>query len=90
MTVVSTKTFLENSSRFLNMARMEDVAIKRGKSLFRIVHSAASENISPSGDTFWADRRNVKALNLRLAAIHNEMEKSVPLNLEALKSRMGL
>jgi len=90
MTVVSSRVFLENPSHFFNLARKEDLAIKRGQFMFRIIPNLPPKNISPSGDPFWADKRNVDALNRRLAAIHNGTEKSVPLNLEALKNRMGL
>ena len=36
MTTVSTKTFLENPTHFFNLARKQDLAIKRGKMIFRI------------------------------------------------------
>ena len=36
MTTVSTKTFLENPIYFFNLARKEDIAVKRGRVIFRI------------------------------------------------------
>ncbi len=90
MTVVSTKTFLENPIHFFNLARKEDVAVKRGKFTFRIMLNTASENPSPSGDSYWADQRNVDELKRRVATIHSGAEKSTPLDLSELKVRMGL
>jgi len=48
MTTISSKTFLENPNHFFNLARREDVAVKRGKSMFRIVFNETSESISPA------------------------------------------
>ena len=48
MTTISSKTFLENPSHFFNLARKEDLAVKRGSSVFRIVYSMPSKDISPS------------------------------------------
>ena len=59
MTTVSTKTFLENPIRFFNLARKEDVAVKRGGTIFQIIPKPEFENPSPSGDPYWADPRNV-------------------------------
>ena len=60
MTTVSTKTFLENPIRFFNLARKEDVAVKRGGTIFQIIPKPEFENPSPSGDPYFADPRNVK------------------------------
>ncbi|MCL2413581.1 MAG: hypothetical protein FWC98_05540 [Bacteroidales bacterium] len=48
MTTISSKTFLENPSHFFNLARREELAVKRGNSLYRIVFTAPSESISPA------------------------------------------
>jgi hypothetical protein len=48
MTTVSTKTFLENPIHFFNLARREDLAIKRGNSLFHVVYSTPSDNVTLS------------------------------------------
>jgi hypothetical protein len=48
MTTISTKTFLENPVYFFNLARREDVAVKRGDSTFRIVYNTPSESINPN------------------------------------------
>ena len=36
MTTISTKTFLENPIHFFNLARREELAVKRGSVIFRI------------------------------------------------------
>ena len=48
MTTISSKAFLENPNHFFNLARREDVAVKRGKSMFRIVFNASSKEVSPA------------------------------------------
>ena len=66
MTTVSSRVFLENPTHYFNLARKESVAVKRGKMLFRIMPEPQVENLSPSGDPYWADPRNVAELERRL------------------------
>ncbi len=62
MTTVNSHVFSENPIHYLNLAARESVAVKRGKMLFRITPEPLIENISPSGDPYWADPRNVAEL----------------------------
>ena len=62
MTVINSRVFSENPIRYLNLAIKESVAVKRGKMLFQIMPQPQFENISPSGDPYWADPRNVAEL----------------------------
>ena len=66
MKTISSRTFLANPIHYLNLAINESVAIKRGKMLFRITPEPQVENISPSGDLYWADPRNVAELEHRI------------------------
>ena len=66
MTTISTRAFIQNPAHYLNLAIRENVAIKRGKMMFQILPKPQFENISPSGDPYWADPRNVAELNRRL------------------------
>jgi hypothetical protein len=66
MTTVSSRVFSENPIHYLNLAVKESVAVKRGKIIFRITPEPQFENISPSGDPYWADPRNVTELEKRL------------------------
>lgn len=59
MTTISTRTFLENPIHFFNLARKENVAVKRGKMIFQITPKPEFENPSPSGDSYWTDPRNI-------------------------------
>lgn len=43
MTTISSKTFLENPNHFFDLARREDIAVKRGKSMFQLVYKPAVE-----------------------------------------------
>ncbi|MCL2028259.1 MAG: hypothetical protein FWG79_07205 [Bacteroidales bacterium] len=62
MTTVNSRVFSANPTHYLNLAIRERVAVKRGKMLFRIMPEPQFENISPSGDPYWADPRNVQTL----------------------------
>jgi hypothetical protein len=62
MTVINSRVFAENPIRYLNLAAKESVAVKRGKMLFQITPQQQVENISPSGDPYWADPRNIRDL----------------------------
>ena len=66
MTTVNSRVFSANPIYYLNLASRESVAVKRGKTIFRITPEPQVENISPSGDPFWADQRNVAELERRL------------------------
>ncbi|MCL2028256.1 MAG: hypothetical protein FWG79_07190 [Bacteroidales bacterium] len=66
MTTVSSRVFSANPTHYLNLAVRERVAVKRGKMLFRITPEPQFENISPSGDPYWADPRNVAELEHRI------------------------
>ena len=66
MTVVNSRMFSENPIHYLNLAIKERVAVKRGKMLFQITPLPQFENISPSGDPYWADPRNVAELERRI------------------------
>jgi hypothetical protein len=73
MTTVSSRVFSQNPIHYLNLAIRESVAVKRGNVLFRIIPNTSSENISPSGDPYWADPRNVAELN-RILKLRDEGE----------------
>ena len=62
MKTVSSRVFSANPIHYLNLAGRESVAVKRGKMIYRITPEPQVENLSPSGDPFWADPRNIQAL----------------------------
>ena len=62
MTTVSSRVFSQNPIHYLNLARRESIAVKRGKTIFKITPEPEVENLSPSGDPYWADPRNIQAL----------------------------
>ena len=65
MTTVSLRTFSANPLHFLDLASRETLAVKRGKTVWRITPEPPPppvENISPSGDPYWADPRNIQTL----------------------------
>jgi hypothetical protein len=62
MTTISSRAFSANPIHYLNLAVRESIVIKRGKNIFRLTQEPQIENISPSGDPYWADPRNVQAL----------------------------
>ena len=56
--VISPSEFKQNQKKFFDLALSERVVIKRGKDLFELV----SESVSPSGDPFFNDPRNLQAI----------------------------
>jgi len=62
MTTVNSRVFSANPIFYLNLASKESVAVKRGKTIIRLVPEPQVENLSPSGDPYWADPRNIQAL----------------------------
>ena len=90
MTVVSSRVFAENPIHYLNMSITEEIAIKRGKNLFRIIHEEPKfENPSPSGDPYWADPRNVAELERRLKEQREGKAELIRLTPELKKELFG-
>jgi hypothetical protein len=90
MTVVSSKTFLENPIHYFNLARERDVAVKRGEFVFQIVPKPKVQNPSPSGDPFWNDPRNLAELDRSIKESHSE-KAVVTLNTkEDIRKYLGL
>ena len=89
MTTVSSRAFLSNPIHYLNVARKESVAVKRGKTIFRLTAETPVENISPSGDPYWADPRNVAELERRIKERNEGKVKSILLTPEKRKEWFG-
>ena len=62
MTTVSSRVFSANPIHYFNLALKESVAVKRGNTIIRLIPEPQAENLSPSGDPYWADLRNIQAL----------------------------
>ena len=90
MTTISSRVFSANPIYYLNLASKESVAVKRGKKIFRIMPELQVENISPSGDPFWADPRNVAELERRLKFRAEGKMKFTTLTREERKELLGL
>ena len=59
MTTISSREFLLNPAHYFNLARTESIAVKRGSVVFQITPKPKFENPSPSGDSYFADQRNI-------------------------------
>ena len=90
MKTVSSRVFSANPIYYLNLASKESVAVKRGKKIFRIMPELQVENISPSGDPFWADPRNVAELERRLKFRAEGKMNFTTLTREERKELLGL
>lgn len=90
MTTVSSRVFSENPIHYLNLASKERVEIKRGKMTFQIIPKPPFESISPSGDPYWDDPRNVAELERILKLRKEGKMKSVVLTPEKQKEWLGL
>jgi len=89
MTTVSSRVFSANPIYYLNLANRESVAVKRGKTIFKITPEPQVENISPSGDPFWADLQNVAELERRIMERDEGKVKSILLTPEKRKEWFG-
>ena len=95
MTTINSRVFLENPTRYFNLASKEQVAVKRGKRIFLLVlrnekPQEEFENPSPSGDPYWADQRNVAELDRRLKERREGKVKMRRLTPELQKELLGL
>ena len=90
MTTINSREFSANPIFYLNLASKESVAIKRGKAIFRIIREPEQvENLSPSGDPFWADPRNVAELERRIKERDEGKAVSILLTPEKRKEWFG-
>ena len=95
MTTINSRVFLENPVRYFNLAKTEEVAVKRGKYVYRLIlrneeEQEDCENISPSGDPYWADPRNVAELDRRLKLRREGKTKLTRMTPELRKELLGL
>ena len=69
MTVINSREFLVNPLHYLKMASTKEIAIKRGKNVYRIIHERPKyiNTIDPE-DPYWDDERNynefIKRINM--------------------------
>ena len=89
MTIVNSRVFSANPIRYLNLASRENVAVRRGKKIFNITREPEVENISPSGDPYWADPRKVEELRQIIKRRDEGLLKSVRLTPEKEKEWFG-
>lgn len=64
MIVVTSKEFRENQKKFLDLAEVQRVIIKRKKQFVELVPrgNVIPESVSPSNDPYFDDNRNVEAI----------------------------
>ena len=65
MTVVSSKVFAENPIHYLNLTRKEEVAVKRGKRIIKLMPEESDD------DPYWDDPRNVEEIK-RIIKLRDE------------------
>ena len=91
MVVVSSREFRNHQARYLNLVdNRYQVLIQRGRNRsYRLIPVAEDDyitpippeylcdpfDISPSGDMFWADKRNVENLEKTLEQVENEIKE---------------
>jgi len=89
MTTVSSRVFSANPIHYLNLATKESVAIRRGARIFRIMPEPPFENISPSGDPYWGDPRNVAEFERRIKERDEGKVEAILLTPEKRKEWFG-
>jgi len=90
MTVVSSRIFSLNPIHYLNLARKEQISVKRGKILFQIMPKFQFENPSPSNDPYYANPKNVAELEHRIEEIRDGNIKFTVLTPERQKELLGI
>jgi hypothetical protein len=91
MVVVSSKEFRNNQSRYFDLAdNRNQILIQRGKNkAYRLIPVTGDDyeypippeylcnpfDVSPGGDMFWADKRNVEKLNETLATAEQQIKE---------------
>jgi hypothetical protein len=91
MLVISSREFRNNQAQYFDLADgREHIIIRRGKNKsYRLLPIDKDDyvahipmeylcnpfDISPSGDMFWADKRNVEALNKSLERAEKDIEE---------------
>ncbi|MCL1937225.1 MAG: type II toxin-antitoxin system Phd/YefM family antitoxin [Candidatus Azobacteroides sp.] len=90
MAVISSKEFKNNSSHYFDRVDQgEKIIIRRGKNKSYSINSIEKEeftdipeeylcdpfDISPSGDMFWADKRNVESLKESIKQAEKELKE---------------
>jgi len=91
MLVISSREFRDNQAQYFDLVdNQEQVLIQRGKNrAYRLLPVTKDDyiypippeylcnpyDISPSGDMFWADKRNVEKLNESLERVEKEIEE---------------
>ncbi len=102
MLIINSRTFRDNQKKYFDLAdKNEQIIIKRAKRSYKLVPISEDDvmltippefrcdpyDVSPSGDMYWADKRNVEALQ---RAIEAPMTGSIVLkNKEDIKKFMG-
>ena len=67
MTIVNSRVFADNPIHYLNLSKTEEVAVKRGNTVFQIKPKPAkAKNKIDPDDPYWDDPRNVEELDRRL------------------------
>ena len=66
MTVVNLMEFVQNPIHYFNLANKEEVAIKRGKRIIKLMPE------EPDDDPYWDDPRNVEEIKRILSLSEEE------------------
>jgi len=77
MTVINSKEFISNQSKYFNLAVSEDVCIKRGRNMFYLIHKPVEKINIPEQPILEPDddlRRAITADEL-LERIYDDIDK---------------
>jgi len=91
MTTVSSRVFSANPIYYLNLASKESVAVKRGKTIIRLMPEPLKyKNTIDPEDPYWDDERNYLELVRRDKLRKEGKEKPILLTPELQKELLGL
>ena len=83
MTVVNSRVFSENPIRYLNLSKKEEVAVKRGKTIIKLIPE------EPDDDPYWDDPHNVEEIKQILKDRDEGKLELIPLTPELKKELFG-
>jgi antitoxin YefM len=92
MLVISSREFRDSQKKYLEMAKVDRVIIKRNNEFIELVPrgNIIPENPSPGNDPYFNDPSNIAELHRRISALEQGVSNSTILTKEKQKELLGL
>ena len=92
MLVISSREFRDSQKKYLEMAKVDRVIIKRNNEYIELVPrgSIIPDNPSPGNDPYFNEPGNIAELQRRISALEQGIPNSTTLTKEKQKELLGL